>query len=245
MLLDVLQSLGLSKIEAEMYKTLLPLGDVPMATVTKTARRHPQVVYRLIDQLAAKGLATVSTQRHRKYVKAVDPKVLEQLQTTKLEKLRSALPELNALQHAPDGVEVHIMKGNEAIQAVRQRAFSELEAGEIYYILSFSGSHFFDTMEDQLERLETLRESRKVHKKMIGFESQRTNVERNQEHQRKYVEIRYLPEELPVPTSTNIFNNTTSIQIWSPEPIVILIESADVAQSYKDYFNVLWEMAKS
>ena len=241
---DVLQSLGLSAIEADLYEALLPLGDVPMVDVIDATGRHPQVVYRLVDQLVSKGLAQTSTKRHRKYVQAVDPNVLEQAQVAKLQKLQEALPGLKALQHAPKNVSVQIMKGNAAIQAVRQRAFSEMKSDDIYYIFSASGDRFFDAMEDQLERLEALREKRKVRKQLLCFESQRAMIEAHGEHKRKYVECRYLAEELPVPSSTNIFNNTTSIQIWSSEPIVVLIESAEVAQSYKDYFNVLWKRAK-
>ena len=243
MTLDVLQSLGLSKMEAEMYTLLLPLGDVPMAELTKTADRHPQVVYRLVDQLVSKGLVSTSTKRHRKYVQAVDPKVLEQMQASKLEKLREALPELKALQHAPAEATVHVMRGNEAIQNVRWRAFSELKADETYYILSASGDRFFEVMGDAVEATEKLRISNRIHKKILMFESQRHMIEERGEHKRKYVERRYLPEMHSVPTSTNIFNDTTSIQIWSPEPIVILIESAEVAQSYKDYFMALWKRA--
>jgi len=36
-----------------------------------------------------------------------------------------------------------------------------------------------------------------------------------------------------------------AIQIWLPDPIVITIESPEVAQSYKDYFDSLWKTAKA
>jgi sugar-specific transcriptional regulator TrmB len=241
--ISILQSFGLTKIEAEIYELLLSLGDVPMAEITRVTGRHPQVVYRLVDQLVSKGLVLTEIRRHRRYVRAEDPKIFEQVQSEKLRRLKEVVPELCALQRQPKEAFVRIERGREAIQALRKRAFSELTPGGIYYILSASGTRFYELMGEAFEKVERLRIKRKVRKKMLAFESQRTMLEEN-ETMRTYVEMRYLPETFPVPTSTNIYSNVVAIQIWSEDPIVILIESAEVAQSYKDYFETLWKIAK-
>jgi predicted transcriptional regulator len=239
----MLETLGLSTMEAECYEKLLPMGDVPMATLTAAMKRHPQIVYRLVDQLAAKGLAVTETRLHRKYVRAEDPKMLERVQLEKLRKIREALPSLHALQHQPSEARVRVERGVEATRTLRRRAFSELPVGGTYYILSPSGEHFYETVgREHVEVLEQLREKRKVTKKMIAMESQRQYLER-EEHW-KYVETRYLPETYPVPTSTNIFGSTVYIQIWSQDPIAIVIESEEVATSYRDFFETLWKMGR-
>jgi predicted transcriptional regulator len=243
MLQSMLETLGLTTIEAECYEKLLPMGDVPMATLTTAMKRHPQIVYRLVDQLVAKGLVVTETRLHRKYVRAEDPKVLERVQMEKLEKLREALPALHALQHQPSEARVHVERGVEATRALRRLAFSELPVGGTYYILSPSGEHFYDTVgREHVEELEQLRAKRKITKKMIAMENQRQYLER-EEHW-KYVETRYLPETYPVPTSTNIFGSTVYIQIWSKDPIAIVIESEEVATSYRDFFETLWKMGR-
>jgi sugar-specific transcriptional regulator TrmB len=239
----ILKSFGLTDVEAELYELLLPLGDVPMAEVIKVAKRHPQVVYRLVDQLVAKGLVLSETRRHRRFVRAEDPRVFAHIQSEKCKKLVESLPELRAMQERPREAFVRIERGPEAIQGLRMRAFSTLSAGETYYILSASGTRFYELMGNIFQKTERLRIKRKVRKKMLAFESQRAELSKN-ETMRTYVEMRYLPEIFPVPTSTNIYGNTVAIQIWSQDPIVILIESAEVAQSYKDYFETLWKVAK-
>ena len=241
MIQPLLQTLGLSTIEAECYEKLLPMGDVPMATLTVAMKRHPQIVYRLVDQLVTKGLAVTETRLHRKYVRAEDPKMLERVQLEKLRKIREALPSLHALQHQPSEARVRVERGVEATRNLRRRAFSELPVGGTYYILSPSGEHFYETVgREHVEVLEQLRAKRKITKKMIAMESQRQYLER-EEHW-KYVETRYLPETYPVPTSTNIFGSTVYIQIWSQDPIAIVIESEEVATSYRDFFETLWKM---
>lgn len=243
MIQNILQSLGLSTIEAECYEKLLPMGDVPIAELTAVMKRHPQIVYRLVAQLEAKGLAATETRMHRKYVRAEDPSELERVQMQKLEKLREALPALHAIQHQPSEARVRVERGPEAARALRRRAFSELPVGGTYYILSPSGEHFYDTVgRKYIEELEQLREKRKIIRRMLAMENQRLYLE-HEEHW-KYVEIRYLPDDYPVPASTNIFGSTVYVQIWSKETIVIVIESEDVANSYKDFFETLWKMGR-
>jgi len=241
---SILETLGLTAIEAECYEKLLPLGSVPIAELTAAMKRHPQIVYRLIDQLVAKGLAVTETRNHRKYVRAEDPKSLERVQIQKLQKLREALPALSALQHQPAEANVHIERGPEATRNLRRRAFSELPPGGTYYILSPSGEHFYDVVgREHIEKLELLRVKRKVKKKLLAFESQRKFLKA--EERWNGTEIRYLPEAYPVPTSTNIFGNTVYVQIWCQETIVIVIESEEVARSYRDFFQTLWKMGKA
>ena len=240
----VLQSFGLTPLEVETYETLLALGDVPVSDLTKAMKRHPQVVYRLIEQLASHGLLVTTVRKHRKYVRAEDPDVYLRTQARKLQELKSALPTLKALQQVPQEARVHIERGVEAVQGLRRKAWSELSAGETYYIFSASGDHFYRAMGQTLQPLEAMRIKRGVRKKLLAFESQRARLQEREKGWAKLSEIRYLAENHLVPTSTNIFGSVTAIQIWAEEPIVIVIESADVAQSYKDYFNSLWKVAK-
>lgn len=242
--IDVLRGLGLNTMEAEFYELLLPMGDVPMADIIAVTGRHPQVVYRLVDQLVSKGLAVSDTRRHRRYVRAEDPRILERIQAEKLQKLHDALPAFRALQRTPKDVKVRIERGREAVQSLRMRAFEDMVPKSTYYILSASGTDFYTTMGDMFRKSESLRIKRKVQKQMLAFQSQRRFLDEH-ETLRKGMEVRYLSEEFAVPTSTNIYANTVAIQIWSPDPIVILIESTEVAQSYKDYFAALWKVAKS
>lgn len=95
---------------------------------------------------------------------------------------------------------------------------------------------------DIVEELEQLRMKRKIFKRMLAFKNQRSSLQH--EKRWSHSEIRYLPETYPVPTSTNIFGSTVYVQIWSTDPIVIVIESEEVSKSYKDFFETLWRMAK-
>ncbi len=241
--MDALLALGLNEQEATMYKAILRLGDVPVADVIKALNEHPQIVYRLIERLAAKGLVITSTKKHRKYVRAEDPRTLQQAEERKLEQLRGIVPELLALQKAPKDALVRVARGEEAVRALRMRGIDDLKSGDTYYIIGASGDRFYQIMGDYYEKVERKREKKKIKRKLISYESQRALLKKN-EPPAKYVEHRFLPSTYPVPSSTNIFNDTVAILIWTEDPIVITIESKEVAESYKHYFDSLWKNAK-
>jgi sugar-specific transcriptional regulator TrmB len=240
----VLQQLGLKEKEAALYEALLPLGEVPVSDLTSVFKEHPQIVYRLLDQLAAKGLVVMSTKKHRKVVRAEDPRILEQTEERKLEELRLALPELMALQKASKGAIVRVSRGNEAVQELRLRAFSLLPEGSTYFIIGGSGDRFYEVMGEANERAEKLRIKKKLRKKLVTFESQRKGLLKGEKYP-QFCEYRFLSQNFSAPTSTNIFGDTTAILIWTDEPLVICIESKEVADSYRSYFQALWKMGKA
>ena len=55
-------------------------------------------------------------------------------------------------------------------------------------------------------------------------------------------EVRYTPKGLTTPAILNVFGEKALITISSrKEPIVFVIDNKEVAQSFKSYFNMLWE----
>lgn len=237
----VLLQLGLKEKEAVLYEALLPLGEVPLSDVQAVLKEHPQIVYRLVESLEAKGLVIVSTKKHRKVVRAEDPRVLERQEEEKLKRLRESLPELLALQNAPKEALVRVSRGNEAVQALRLDAFARMAEGSAYFIIGASGDRFYEAMGDRNESAEKLRIKRKIRKKMITFESQRKGLSKREAFP-QFAECRFLPEHFSIPTSTNIFGDTTAIITWTKEPIIITIESAEVAEGHRHYFQALWKM---
>jgi sugar-specific transcriptional regulator TrmB len=235
--------IGLKKKEAALYEALLPLGDVPLSDAIQAMREHPQAVYRLVDSLAAKGLAIVSTKRHRKYVRAEDPRALERLQLERLEDLRADLPRLLALQAKQSGTTVRLLRGDEAVRALRVRGYGEVAKGGSYDVIGGSGDRFYEAMGGRYEAIEKARLKRGVKRRIVTFESQRRAFARR-ETVTGLTEMRFLPDDFPIPSSTNIFNDTTALIVWDAEPIIVEIESAAVAKAHRQTFQALWRMAK-
>lgn len=56
--------------------------------------------------------------------------------------------------------------------------------------------------------------------------------------------FKFLSQKLTSPTSTFIFNNKVVIFIWEEPLHGILIENKETYNSYKEYFEELWKIAK-
>lgn len=59
-----------------------------------------------------------------------------------------------------------------------------------------------------------------------------------------YASFKYIPDEFTAPATTFIYGNKAAIIVWSEIPIATLIISKDVAESYKNYFRLLWKIVK-
>lgn len=53
---------------------------------------------------------------------------------------------------------------------------------------------------------------------------------------------RYVNFEMP--PNTMIINNKVAIISWKDEPSRILLKSKDIADSYTDFFDSMWKIAK-
>lgn len=238
-----LEKLGLTKREVTVYTSLLRLGEAPVADLLKVTKAHPQVIYRALTGLLEKKLVLVSYRRYRKYFRAEDPRVLEKLAEAQLKELRSNLPDLLALQKSTNDAIIRVERGNEAVRQLRQRGIDELQSGDTYDVIGASGTRFYEVMGEFFTELERKRIKKGITRRMLSFESQRQLFAKH-EPNKPLLEARYLPDTYDIPSSTNIFHHTVAILIWSADPIVLTIDSPEVAQSYHHYFESLWKLAK-
>ena len=241
--MKILKEIGFTERESQIYELLLRLGESPVSAILKATGAHPQVIYRTIDNLVNKGLVISVKRKNKTYVSAENPKQLEKLEEEKLRKLRQSIPELTALQKVSKKEVIRISRGEEAVRALRLRGIEELPKNGTYYIIGGSGDRFYKVMGEHYEEIERKRIKKKIDRKLITFASQKEKLEKNDLF-RELAEFRYLSDEHPVESSTNIFGNTVAIIIWSADPIVITIESKEVAESYKKYFYILWHIAR-
>jgi|TARA_Y100000310_G_scaffold338021_1_gene426574 hypothetical protein len=61
---------------------------------------------------------------------------------------------------------------------------------------------------------------------------------------KKFIEIKFLESDSITPTSTGIYADKVFTIVWSDRPILTLIKSKAIAESYRNRFNLLWKQAK-
>jgi len=63
----------------------------------------------------------------------------------------------------------------------------------------------------------------------------------NELNKKKLTEVRYTKNEFEQLTETIICGNKVAILVYSDNPYGFLIEDQTVADSYKEFFNILWK----
>ena len=60
-----------------------------------------------------------------------------------------------------------------------------------------------------------------------------------------YTFARYLPKMKNSPVSTNICGDEIAFILWSETPYIIKIKNKEIANSYKNYFDLLWKISRN
>lgn len=236
--------LGFSKNSAKVYLALLESGDCAISKILEKTELHPQIVYNSLDELRKQGYASYTIKNNRRYFKANSPQHLVEEIKEKLNKAEEILPNLLKKAKGINEQNVFVFSGEREFRKVRLNIIRSIPKGEIYYVLGSGGKHFYQVMEGSYWESERIRIRRGVYKKIIAYEDVANYLESLRKDKSKMEERRTLPGIYENPTTTIFGGNKLALLIWSKPTLSILIENKELVESYKAYFEILWNQAK-
>ena len=59
-----------------------------------------------------------------------------------------------------------------------------------------------------------------------------------------YTEVKYLPKGYITPSALSIFKDYVIHWVWKENPTTFVIRNKEINESFRNYFNLLWKMAK-
>ncbi|MBI2410495.1 MAG: hypothetical protein HYV32_01180 [Candidatus Kerfeldbacteria bacterium] len=137
MYLELLQNLGLSKNEAQIYETLLEFGEATVSKIAIETNINRRNIYDVLNRMMDKGLVFPILQKGESNYKPVDPDKLLELLKEKETELQKSLPDLQKLYRAtPKENEVYIYKGPEGWKNYMR---DMLRIGEPAYFIAAKG----------------------------------------------------------------------------------------------------------
>lgn len=232
-----LQELGLTKSEAKVYLTLLRMRSGLAGDITKKTGMHRRNVYDALERLVEKGLVGFITQNKRKYFQIKEPeRFLEILENKKIA-FEKILPKLKLrYEGAKTKQEVMIFKGKNGLKT----AFDDqIEVGKPIYVYGAS-KKYRSVLKYYAYQYKIKRLKKKIKVKIIFDESARGT----KRAKLPLAETRFLPKKFKTITDTIIYGDKVELIIWTEDPFVVMIESKELADSYRNFFNVLWKTAK-
>ncbi len=236
-LADALEQMGLTRTEAKIYLFLLSRGSSPQGEITKGVQLHRRTVYDVLARLVEKGVLSSITKNNRLYYEAVRPERFREMLHERESALSTALPKLNAMFSAQSAKEqVKIFTGKHGLKAMFD---DQIVEGKPLLIMGASPSAQ-SMLEYYFKAFDRRRAEKKIKAKIVIDRSLKGKFKRI-----PLAEVRYIPEEIGSVASTNIYGDKVAIIIWNElTPVAVLIESKPIADSYRKFFEVVWEKAK-
>jgi len=243
-----LEKIGLTKSEISVYLALLKLGQTTAGPIVDEAKVTRSKIYDILERLKNKGLVSYITKESTKYFSAADPKsILHYLEKKEkeihedMESINEILPELMLQQELAEKKNIaEIFIGVKGMENAFNVLINEFDSKGTYYAFGAGKGENVKQIQLFFSRLHQQRVKKKVKSKIIFNEASRGLFESQEKS--KLVETRYLSGSTP--TAINIYKNFTIIAILNKEPITFLIRNKETADSFREYFKVMWNTAK-
>ncbi len=251
---EVLNEIGLSESEKKVYLALLDLGDSTRYDIVNKSGVAGSKVYELLEKLQEKGLVSVYLKDKVKHFKSTNPnQILNFLENKKnkiieLEKqAKLLLPQLlSKFNSSNEEQEVELISGIKGLDIIFREQVDSLKKDEVCYVIGGTwgtGEQIEERTQEFFEKVHVMREERKIKTKMLfNMKQRKTTKELYSSKKYPRTSIKYIEHTSHV--AINIYKDKTVIIIFGKKIVSIYITSQDVANSFIEYFNLLWKQAK-
>jgi sugar-specific transcriptional regulator TrmB len=235
----ILEYIGLTKNEAEIYLSLLNLGPSVVGEIVKTTGMHRTSVYGALSRLKEKGLVSSIISANKTCFEATDPNRLMTIVDEKKKALSSIIPKLKSIKKTAMKTEqeVQYFKGKEGLITI----FEDIFKTGLDYVGYGPGEQLEKILKYYFPHFIAKRKKAKIHLKLIYWEESRNKGYTNN----PMTKVKFLPNEYSSKAAMRIYDNKVAILLLSEDqPLAILIKNKAIADGYKKHFEMLWKMAK-
>ena len=238
----ILQEIGFTKAEADVYLALLETGSALAGKIIKKTGFHRSTTYQILERLKEKGYVSSVIQGKKQYFQGVSPdRILSEINDKK-EKVELILP---ALKERGDfgkiRQDVTVYSGKKGIKTVLDKILHELGHKGEYFDFGVSGL-FRNVMPDYWEKWQARKKKLGIKSCVIFDESiKKSSPDLLKNYFGRY---RFYPKEYSSITDTIIYKDTVVLLIWTANPpIGIVIKNKDNELSYRNQFRMMWRRA--
>jgi len=231
--IEKLQELGLTLNEAKVYSALLEYGPSLAGVISRKTGMHRRSVYDVTEMLIKKGLIGYIIKNNRRLFSASSPQKFLDIVKEKENLINEIIPEMmDFFNQTREKQETNFYKGKEGLKTVFEDQINERK--EIL-ILGASDSAF-EILPFYFKWYDKDRVKKKIKVRILASSLNKKIP---------LAEIRKLPEKYTNPMAINIYGDKVAIILWKKEnPFVIVIKEKEIAQGYRNYFELMWGTGK-
>ncbi|MBI4163976.1 MAG: helix-turn-helix domain-containing protein, partial [Candidatus Aenigmarchaeota archaeon] len=234
----IFQSLGLTEREAEVYLILLDTGSTTTGQIIKKSGLHKATVYSILQRLVDQGLVNYIMKEGIRYFESADPETFLDVLREREEGLLEILPELKKKkEQAKQKQEAYILEGLKGLKASRDKSLKILSKGDELLVLGASRASNM-ALESYWINYHNKRVKEGIKARMLWNETAKKWGKDREKL--PYTQLKYLPKELETPANIDIYKNIVDISVFAEKPFIFHIENKTLADSFRNYFNLLW-----
>ena len=240
---DDLIELGFSQNEAKVYLALLKIGSSSTGPVIKESGLYRVMVYDVLAKLLQKGLVHYSISRNRRVFEAEDPQKILELLRQKEEAAKAVVLQLRRLKVEPKQEKaVLVYEGWTGIKAAQENYFKEMRRGAGgEYLMVGASRQLHERLDAFFNYFHERRSKLGIPAKLL-FNKNNRQFGRLKLHYRP-VQVRFMPKGTVTPSWISIYKDMVLIGVSEDAPMAMFVKNNAVAESYRQYFNWMWEKA--
>ena len=238
-----LEQFGLSSAEASVYLATLELGSASVLEIAKKAEIKRPTTYLILDTLIEKGLASRLPKENKTFYVAENPEKLINVLKEKEKSIQNILPILKALYNIDKArPQLRFYEGRDGVAEVYKMIHKSkteiLFYGSIKQLLkefpeSFVTPEYIEKHKMKVREIIT--------RDIVDLDYARRVIKKKN----PYHQMKALTKDLNIMTDNAIFENKIAIFSIKKDFFAVVIESADIANSYRAMFELAWRAAES
>lgn len=233
--MEELTSLGFNERESDIYLLLLSLGMTTASVVSKELSLDRRVVYDTLDMMAKKGFVIKSKVNNILHYESTNPEELKEKFYESFKNYEKILPKLNQLKQKQSKSEYKVWFG---IPAINRMVNNALKSKSEVFLMG-RGGYLIEQMKES--RYQYIQKLNQLNWKMIQTLDYKKTL-----HEKEFIpkEIKFLPENINLDTAFLVFDDKLYLFTRKQQIEVIEIIGKSFAETFKVYFNLMWQIAK-
>ncbi len=235
-----LEYLGFTSNEARIYLTLLRIGRARAGRIARECNLERTSVYHSLKRLVQEGVVAYVIESNKKVFSVSDPKKIKEMFKEKIERAERIIPQLDEIRKFEKEKESLIkFRGLSGVKTVFNDILNTCKVGDEYLIFG-SENQLFNMMPIYAKIYVSKKDRKKLRARILMNEKYRISGKKMS----KFTRVKYLPKEVRSLSNINIYKNKVAIFIWSEIPEAIIIDNKETADSFRSYFEFMWNSAK-
>jgi sugar-specific transcriptional regulator TrmB len=242
--------MGLTDTEGKIMESLIVHGPATGSVMATRLGINKSVAYFVLDQLAQKGLVSFLVINKKREYRPIESGILaNKINERKKEFMKnfgSIQDILKAAHKKKKRALFKIFEGWDGMKIAFYDIIPSMKAGSEGEFLVFAvdtPEKIFPRFRRFIKRFHTRRSAEGIKCRLLISSRLRSTIGKDRKKE-SHTDIRFISSEHSMPMVANIYANKVLLALWTSPPLAITIEDADVADSFRSFFHMLWKTGK-